>query len=491
VNDHHSSHKRRHALRPRSVTGLLLASFALVALPLLAAALYSITYVERLADQSQRLVLSGVQVNRVSRELDSILVDMERTARQYRIVETPMLLERFRKQKKAFDATLETLRKLRVGSMPSWNLDKLRERVDLVAQAMQQGPEALDEVLPQFENMYKETGLIIEQGDVFIDAELKQMQDTAQQERRFLFMSMFMLLPGVILLAIVFTVVIARPLRQITSAVARLGKGDFSQPIRIAAPSAELDALGSRLDWMRQQLASLEDERNQFLRHMSHELKTPLASIHEGSDLLRDGTVGALGPQQKEVADIIQRNSQELLSLIENLLDFAAWKNQQVKLEYSHFELETLIKTIVQRQKLTIDGKQLSVSMPAQPLMLCADHDRVYLIVDNLLSNAIKFSPTGGTIRITAEQDRRALHLAVCDQGPGIAPHEREHIFNPFYQGSTGSQAPIQGTGIGLSVVRECVQAHGGGIAITAAAGGGTCFQITLPNQRDDSHAHR
>src|SRR5699024_1654602 len=141
VNDHHSSHKRRHALRPRSVTGLLLASFALVALPLLAAALYSITYVERLADQSQRLVLSGVQVNRVSRELDSILVDMERTARQYRIVETPMLLERFRKQKKAFDATLETLRKLRVGSMPSWNLDKLRERVDLVAQAMQQGPE--------------------------------------------------------------------------------------------------------------------------------------------------------------------------------------------------------------------------------------------------------------------------------------------------------------------------------------------------------------
>src|SRR5699024_8706328 len=151
---------------------------------------------------------------------------------------------------------------------------------------------------------------------------------------------------------------IARPVRQITAAINHLGKGQFEQPIHIAAPSAELDSLGRQLDRMRQRLGTLEEERNQFLRHMSHELKTPLASIREGAELLHDGTTGELQPAQAEVAEIIRQNSVALMLLIENLLDFSARHRQQTQLEYTRCDLRALAANVVRRQKLPIDRKK-------------------------------------------------------------------------------------------------------------------------------------
>src|SRR5699024_7241837 len=259
--------------------------------------------------------------------------------RQYAILGNPVLAARFTQHKSDFDATLSTLRELHLESMPSWNLDLLDQQADTIAAAIQRSTFAVNKTLDVFTTMHDETALIMQQGNVFIDAELKRLQDTSKEARLFLLLCIFMLIPGVILLTLVFTVVISRPVRQISRAINHIGKGGLDQTIQIAAPSAEFDALGNQLDWMRRRLATLEADRNQFLRHMSHELKTPLASIRDGAQLRRDGRVGMLLPQQQEVADIIQRNLLELLTMIENLLDFPAWQQQQVKLEYSQFDV--------------------------------------------------------------------------------------------------------------------------------------------------------
>src|SRR5699024_5744876 len=178
------------------------------------------------------------------------------------------------------------------------------------------------------------------------------------------------------------------------------------------------------------------------------ELKTPLASIREGAELLHDGTTGELQPAQAEVAEIIRQNSVDLMLLIENLLDFSARHRQQTQLEYTRCDLRALAANVVRRQKLPIDRKKLNVVLPASSVELTVDGDRILLVIDNLLSNAIKFSPEQGTIRIRATRNDREATLAVSDEGPGIPLAERELIFEAFYR-SNASQgdARIRGTG--------------------------------------------
>ncbi|MFC3102387.1 sensor histidine kinase [Salinisphaera aquimarina] len=477
---------RRLLFRPRSITGLLLTSFALVALPLIVAIVFSVIYVDRLTDQSERLVLQGVEVTRYSKRLSSLLIAMERSTRQYEVLESDELITRFQRQASDFDQMIDALGALELDTLPDWNLDALRSQTQHLATQLSGRPENIERAIEQLGAMQRETELIADQGNLFVDRELSRLQSTAANARTFLLLCVFALMPGVIVLTAFFVTVISRPLRQISAAVTKLGDGDFERRIRVFAPAAELDQLGSRLDWMRRRLATLESEKQQFIRHMSHELKTPLASIREGAELLRDGTVGALTESQAEVAGILQQNSLELAKLIDNLLDFAAWQQQHARLEYERFDLNALFEGIVARQRLTIEGKQLDVVIPARPLTITADRDRMHLIIDNLLGNAVKFSPPGGRVTLAAERVGEATLISVADQGPGVSAHERSVIFDVFYQ-SRENQAhadgALRGTGIGLSVVLECVQAHAGRIDVDSAPGGGALFRIHIPDR--------
>ena len=474
-------------IRPRSITGLLLTSFGLVALPLIVAIVFGVLYVDRLTDQSERLVLQGVEVTRYSKRLSTLLIGMERSARQYGVLESEELIDRFERQTREFDAMLDALGGLQLDTLPDWNLDALRrEARTLSRQLASAQPGAVGGLIGEIGKMQRETDLITDQGNLFIDRELARLQATAADARTFLLLCVFALIPGVLALTAFFVAVISRPLRQISGAVTRLGDGDFSQQIRVFAPTAELDALGARLDWMRRRLATLENEKQQFIRHMSHELKTPLASIREGAELLRDGTVGELTSAQADVAEILQQNSLELAKLIDNLLDFAAWQQQHAKLEYERFDLNALFEAIVARQRLTIEGKKLDVTTPGQPIHVTADRDRMHLIIDNLLANAVKFAPAGSTVALEAERLAQATLVRVCDQGPGVPVAERAAIFDAFYQSATtqaSAQGALRGTGIGLSVVRECVQAHGGRIDVDDAPGGGAQFSVEIPDR--------
>lgn len=478
--------KRGLLIRPRSITGLLLTSFGLVALPLIVAIVFGVLYVDRLTGQSERLVLQGVEVTRYSKRLGTLLIGMERSARQYGVLENTELINRFERQAREFDQKLDALGALQLDTLPDWNLDALRRQARALSERLAARPGQVDSLIADIGDMQRETDLITDQGNLFIDRELARLQATAADARVFLLLCVFALIPGVLALTALFVTVISRPLRQIAAAVTRLGDGDFSEQIKVFAPTAELDALGSRLDWMRRRLATLENEKQQFIRHMSHELKTPLASIREGAELLRDGTVGELTSAQADVAQILQQNSLELAKLIDNLLDFAAWQQQHARLEYERFDLSALCEAIVARQRLTIEGKALDVTTPGAPIYITADRDRMHLIIDNLLANAVKFAPAESTVAIAGEHQSNATLLQISDEGPGVPEAERTAIFDAFYQSATtqaSSQGALRGTGIGLSVVRECVQAHGGHIEVSDAPGGGARFSVEIPDR--------
>jgi two-component system sensor histidine kinase GlrK len=281
---------------------------------------------------------------------------------------------------------------------------------------------------------------------------------------------------------VLFAVFLARPIRQIDEAIGNIGHGRLENPVTVRGPS-DLKALGRQLEWLRSRLIDIREERNKFLRHMSHELKTPLANIREGTELLMEGAVGSLSVEQREVAGILRDNSLRLQRLIENLLSFSEWQARRSALETSEIRLLPLVKSAIETYQLPINAHGLRLDLQVPDLTLWADREKLKLILDNLLSNAVKFTPDGGTITLRAREDTqdRQLVFEVADSGPGVPAEERSRVFDAFYQGATPQGGLVRGTGIGLSVVQEFVQAHGGTIEIVDGEFPGAHFRVCLP----------
>ena len=293
-------------------------------------------------------------------------------------------------------------------------------------------------------------------------------------------------MPGTLILVGFFVLLVGRPMRQIDRAIRELGKGDFGREISVSGPT-DIETLGRQLEWLRLRLAESSEEKNKFLRHMSHELKTPLANIREGTELLLDGSVGPLDRQQQEVAGILRENSVKLQRLIENLLTFSAWQAKTALLEITEFELKPLVFATLSQHRLVIANRGIKLELSIAPIGVRADEGKLRLVLENLISNAIKFTPEKGTIGIRAEMEGDELVIEVADSGPGIAAEDKGRIFEAFYQGRRLQGGPVGGTGIGLSVVHECVQAHGGSISVRsddASRFGGAHFIVRLPLRR-------
>ena len=273
-------------------------------------------------------------------------------------------------------------------------------------------------------------------------------------------------------------------LRQLDNAINQLGESGFSKPIVVEGPT-DLERLGRQLEWLRVRLLELAQEKNRFLRHMSHELKTPLANIREGTELLLDGTVGELEQPQREVTDILRLNGLKLQQLIENLLSFSAWQTKSEVLTLTDFPLRQLVMSVAKAQRLALKSAHIQLKLEIDDIIVNADRDKIRTVIDNLLSNAIKFTPRDGYITIRATETPSSFVLEFGDTGPGIPDEESPRIFEAFFQGRREQGGQVAGTGIGLSVVLECIQAHEGSVELVASNEfSGAHFRIDIPQKR-------
>ena len=469
-------------LRLRSLTGLIFIGFSILAVPLLVGVVGAAVQIRRLADDSEQMVLMAVATTRQAQVLLRQVALMERTARLYQIVGRPALLDAFDRSRQGLETSLTAIEKLPGAAERAEATRAMRESAATVAGKLhassggtvRAGIAALSEVERLAEQLAQLAGRQI-------DRDLQELRERTSLARRNLLWQSTALVPITLALGFLFTVRVIRPLRSIDEAISALGHGQLQQPISIRGPS-DLQALGSQLEWLRRRLLEIADERNRFLRHMSHELKTPLANIREGSELLTEGAVGTLDPEQREVAGIMRENSLRLQRLIENLLSYSEWQARRGALELSEFELKPLVDTTLEQYLLPLNSRRirLDTDVPAG-LLLRADRPKLRLIVDNLLSNAVKFTPDGGTITLRAAAKDDWLELEVADTGPGIAPEDRSRIFEAFYQGATPAGSLVRGTGIGLSVVEEFVRAQGGSVELMDGEFAGAHFRVRLP----------
>ncbi len=470
--------------RRQSMRVLVLGGFAIVGLPLIIVTAMAALYVDRLAQNSERLLLHGIQVTRSSDLLRANLDKFEQCVKRYLATPDTALIPICQENQAAFVLGVDQLRKQQpLRETRDWELlDMHQDSEEILSTLLGGATKAeLEIIRVHFKDLHRRVNKIARDGNQFIDDEQGALRRTARDAQRFLVLPALILIPVAVVLVLLFTSLIVRPVRQLAISIGRLGLGDFRQPIEIGGPP-ELSSLGQSLDWLRRRLSTTEQEKNTFLRRMSHELKTPLASIREGTELLMDGTVGSLNQTQREVTGILQGSGLELQYLIENLLDFSEWHEKRIKLNLQNFELNPLVKFVLKRHHLAATSKLLTVHADLEDIDLLADRIRIRMCVDNLVSNAVKFAPVGGEVHIKTRQIDGLVVIDVADNGPGIPMEERPKVFEAFYQGSAPSSGHVRGTGIGLSVVSECVRAHGGTVEIIDGEGHqGAHFRIQLP----------
>jgi signal transduction histidine kinase len=239
----------------------------------------------------------------------------------------------------------------------------------------------------------------------------------------------------------------------------------------------------TELEQTRQQQLELKD---QFLSHISHELRSPLTAIYQFVTILLDGLAGDLGAQQREHLEIVLRNANQLRAMIEDLLETTRVQTGKLSIEAQPTSMaDTIDETISSLRALAgSKGVVLSADVSAHLPPVYADPQRVRQILRNLIENGIKFTPDNGTITIRtylSDTEHDCICVAVADTGCGISPDEREKIFERLYQGQRAIKSSRKGLGLGLSICRELVSRHGGRIWVESQLGHGSTFFFTLP----------
>jgi two-component system, NtrC family, sensor histidine kinase GlrK len=463
----------------------MLLGLALIAVPLVVALVDAGLQIRVLASTGQKLVVEGVGAARAAQEMFSKIAEVERAARLYNAIKTTDLLTAYRNQDEGLTAIRAQLdRHLRtVESRKTLEeLGDLQGTIRLSVLSMPHGAADPDDLARRFGELTGLANKVTQQSKAEIDAEVAALEQQTQRARRRMLWQSALLLPLTVIAIIAVTLAVGRPLRTLDRAISELGSGTFSREIAVSGPQ-DLERLGRQLEWLRGRLLDLANERSRFLRHMSHELKTPLANIREGTELLMDGAVGELDGNQREVTGILRENGIKLQRLIENLLSFSAWQTSSSALDISEFRLRPLVKQVLENQQLTLLSQRVRLDVKIEDVVLVADRGKIRLILENLLSNAVKYSPKGGAIHMSAQRSFDQLVLDVADNGPGIAHEDRAHIFDAFYTGRAARSGSLKGTGIGLSVVLEFVNAHGGSVQLIDGEFPGAHFRIVMPIQ--------
>jgi signal transduction histidine kinase len=264
----------------------------------------------------------------------------------------------------------------------------------------------------------------------------------------------------------------------------------------------ELSRLARNFNTLTDRFAELEQMKKSFVSHVSHELKAPMASMREISQLLLEGIPGPLTDKQRRLLELNLQSGQRLSSMLSNLLDLSKIEAGVMEYDIQTHDVIPIVQTAV--SGLTDQAREKSVTiateMPQQPLPVYCDKDRLIQVIGNVLTNSLKFSPAAETVHVAAAAAsevppgmppawRKNLRdmvssgfvlISISDAGPGVDDTQKERVFEKFVQVRQGKRVPGQGLGLGLAISRTIIEAHGGAIWLADRSGGGSIVQILL-----------
>lgn len=284
-----------------------------------------------------------------------------------------------------------------------------------------------------------------------------------------------------VLAAILLTVLYARrtlkPIKDITSAAERIESGNLDQEVRVKSRD-EVGKLASAFNSMAAELKKQERLRKNMVSDVAHELRSPLTKIHGYLKAIKEGTIET----NEKAIDSLYRNSKLLKRLVEDLHDLAMAEAGKLNLEKQPILLDDIISRAVESIHLRLEKENLELNIGSNgKILLNVDPDRIHQVLQNLLENAIFHSPEGGTIQLDTERSDEQVEISISDEGEGIPREDLPYVFDRFYRVDRSRSRTTGGTGLGLTISKELVEAHGGGIDVKSEEGEGTTFTVTLP----------
>jgi len=447
-----------------------LIGFLLVTLPLVMALVSGLLSVSQYMEKSQQALFLTVRANEGTRGLLQRLVSMERSIRQYQVLNDPELLSVYRQHHGAFAGMAQGLRFDGLSDELRIPLEGLVAAERALFEYIQSRVAKTDAVLKPddlqgYVTLTLQARNLLQSGGRQLGLEAGTLAREADRVRRSMLLWALLALPLALVLGLLFVYLMTRPIKRIERVISELGSGGFERPIVIHGPR-DLADLGRHLDWMRQRLQALEGEKQRFIRNLSHELKTPLATLREGADLLEDEVVGELNREQREIVQLMKIGTLQLNGLVDNLLEYQRLANRQQSEEVEAVELSGLLHRLLEDYRLLIRSKQLVIREVMTPAILRGDRETIRMMLGNLLSNAIKFSPEAGEIALSLSADGGMLRFLIEDQGEGIPEQEQGLVFQEFYQGRHSGMSGVKGSGLGLALVRDAVQRYQGDVAL-------------------------
>ena len=459
---------------------LLLFAFLLITALLVGVALRSVFQYDALMTQSRDAAARALTLSGAAQSLAERSAAMERAGRQSLVLNDAVLRKRFTDAARDASATLDRLvqNDLAPASADAW-----RQQLEVIGGLMignaDNALQRESSMAMQFRDLDALNTQIAQQAQFLIETQNNALAQRIENARKRVMRQVIAASVLAVSLALAFGVWLARPFKRLQRAIVGLGENRLDEPIDIRGP-ADVRRVSQQLEWLRLRLTELDADKARFLRHVSHELKTPLAALREGVSLLEDGVTGALNPAQREVAQILNQNTLALQGQIEALLRFNAAAFEARELHRQRTPLLPLIEEQIDGQRLQWQGQGLTVRATGEPLSVTVDPVKLGTAIANLLSNAIRFSARGGTIAIEVSGTADTACIDVADAGPGVAESDRDRVFEPFFRGERQPEHAVKGTGIGLSIVQEYIAAHGGRVTLLPD-GPGARFRIELP----------
>lgn len=458
-------------------------AFLLILLPLLVLAWQAWQSLNALSAQAAQTNRTTLVDARRSEAMTNAALEMERSYRQYCVLDDRTLAKVYLNQRKRYSEMLDA----HAGVLPD---DKLYQalRQDLndlgQLQCKNSGP---DEVATaKLEAFASANTEMVQSTRAVISSRGLQLQQEIAERGQFFGWQALVLFLVSLGLVLLFTRMIIGPVKGIERMINRLGEGKSLGNTVVFKGPRELRSVGQRIIWLSERLQWLESQRHQFLRHISHELKTPLASMREGTELLADEVAGPLTTEQKEIVEILDDSSRNLQKLIEQLLDYNR-KLADGAVELEKVEIEPLVDMVLSAHSLPARAKMMHTELDLQESVCFAEPMLLMSVLDNLYSNAVHYGTESGNIYIRSFTHNSRVCIDVANTGSPIPDDEQKMIFEPFFQGSHQRKGAVKGSGLGLSIARDCIRRMHGELYISHDDRADVCFRIELPLEPEKS----
>jgi two-component system sensor histidine kinase GlrK len=468
-------------LFPRSLRQLVLLAFLLVILPLLFLATQAYRSLDNLSSEAANINQTTLDDAQRSENMTNLALSMERSYRQYCVLKDEEIGKLYQGQHAKYSSMLKE-------HADAVENDSLYQSLELLLNAIHElkcdedQPE--QDIVSSLQQFSSENNLMLQATRDIVFSRGKQLQESIAEQGNFFgqwALIVFILSIGLVLL---FTHMIIGPVKTVNRMITLLGEGKFiEENVSLNGP-LELKELAQRIIWLSDRLSWLEAQRHQFLRHISHELKTPLASMREGTELLADQVVGELTKDQKDVVAILDESSRHLQKLIEQLLDYNR-KLADLPDEKQEIDLISMMDDVISVHSLSAKSKAMVTECNLEVTHYWGEEKLLIRIIDNLYSNAVHYGEESGMIWISSKKINDYIQIDIANTGYEIPEKDRPMLFEPFYQGSHQRKGAVKGSGLGLSIARDCIYRMKGELQLVNVDYANVCFRIKLPLRKE------